>query len=314
MPSKTLLAFGAAFIVLVSGSALAQERPGPIKLIPHKVAPSVYWVEGGASNSGFIVGSTGVVVIDAQMSPAAARIAIAEIAKITPKPVNAVIITHSDPDHVGGLPAYPSGTAIIEQENSRAAILASAADPAAPPMLAALYHNLAANFPATKLVGESEKVTIAGVQMELIYVAPGHSAGDLIIYVPAQKVVFAGDVLTTNTGQFPIIHVGGSSLGWMEAMRKILSLKVNAIISGHGAQETRAQIAARLHDVVERRAAIKTMVLQGKTLAEINQALPEKLVNQMFPSFNQTTFNELQKGYPGDAKGPWVNIVRRPQP
>lgn len=314
MPLKTLLALGATVIALVTGPALAQERLGPLKLTPHKVAPSVYWVEGGASNSGFILGSTGVVIIDAQTSPDAARLALAEIAKITPKPVSAVIITHSDPDHVGGLPAYPSGTAIIEQENSRTAILASAADPAAPPMLAALYHNLAANFPATKLVGESEKVTIAGLQMELIYVAPGHSAGDLIIYLPAQKVVFAGDILTTNTGQFPIIHVGGSSLGWIEAMRKILSLKANAIISGHGAQETRAQITARLHDVVERRAAIKSMVLQGKTLAEINQALPETRVNKMFPSFNETTFNELQKGYPGVAVGPWVNLVHKPQP
>jgi glyoxylase-like metal-dependent hydrolase (beta-lactamase superfamily II) len=314
MASKTLLAIGAALIALVAGPALAQQPPGPIKLIPHMVAPNVYWVEGGASNSGFVVGTTGVVAIDAQMNPDAARLALAEIARITPKPVNAIIITHSDPDHVGGLPAYAAGTAIIEQENSRAAILASAADPAAPPMLSALYHNLAANFPATKLVGESETITIDGVRMELIYVAPGHSAGDLIIFLPDQKVVFAGDVLTTNTGTFPIIHVGGSSIGWMESMRKILSLKAHAIISGHGAQVTRAQIATRLHDAEVRRAAIKAMVMQGKTLAEINQALPEMLVNPMFPSFNQTSFNELQKGYPGEAKGPWVNIVRKPQP
>ncbi len=313
MRSKTLLALGAAFIAIVTGPLLAQERPGPTKLVPHKIAANVYWVEGGRSNTGFIVGTSGVVVIDAQTSDEAAHVAVAEIARITPKPVTTVIITHGDPDHVGGLPGYPAGTKVIEQENTRAAIIASANDPAGPPIYTALYRNLATNFAPTTLVGESEKVTIDGVRVELIYVAPGHSSGDLIIYLPDQKVVFAGDVVTTNTGQFPIIHIGGSSLGWMASMRRILALNARTIVSGHGAVETRAQIAARLHDAEQRRAAIKLMVMQGKTLDEINQALPERLVNPMFPSFNQTTFNELQKGYPGEAKGPWVNLVHKPQ-
>ena len=92
MRSKTLLALGAAFIAIVTGPLLAQERPGPTKLVPHKIAANVYWVEGGRSNTGFIVGASGVVVIDAQTSDEAAHVAVAEIAKITPKPVKTVIM------------------------------------------------------------------------------------------------------------------------------------------------------------------------------------------------------------------------------
>ena len=312
MPLKTLGLIGAAVLALGSGLALAQERPGPIALTTHKVAPNVYWVEGGASNTGFVIGTTGVVAIDAQRSEDGTRAEMAAIAKITPKLVDTVIVTHGDPDHVGGLPAFPVGTAIIAQENTRAVILASAADINGPPPAVAMYQKLAASYLPSRLIGATQKTTIDGVRMELIYVAPGHSAGDLIIFLPNHQVVFAGDIVTTNTGQFPIIHIGGSSLGWIAAVRTILSLKADTIISGHGALESRAQLQTRLHAVEARRAAIQAMVLQGKSLAEVNQALPEAVALQMFPSFNQTTYNELTKGYPGEAKGPWVNLVHKP--
>ena len=50
-----------------------------------QLKPNVYWVEGGAgANTGFVVGATGVVVIDAKQSQASAKDMLAEIAKITP--------------------------------------------------------------------------------------------------------------------------------------------------------------------------------------------------------------------------------------
>ena len=314
LSSKALFAVGAAVLALSGMPAMAQDHPMPARLTLHKIASDVYWVEGGAANTGLVVGTTGVVAVDAEIAVPVAKMELIEVAKVTPKSVDTVIITHSDPDHVGGLPGFAPGTAIIEQENTRAAIIASATDPTAPPFLAGLYRNLATNFPATRLIGETEKVVIDGVRMELIYVAPGHSAGDLIVYLPDQKVVFAGDVVLTNEGRFPVIHIGGSSLGWIAAMRTILALKADVIVPGHGLPESRQQLADRLHETETRRATIEAMVLQGKTLDQINQALPETGVNPMFPGFNQTTYNELQKGYPGEARGPWYNLVHKPQP
>src|SRR5437016_8562730 len=70
-------------------------------------------------NSTVIVGRTSVVVVDAKQTEAGAKDLLAEIAKITPKPVNTVILTHSDGDHVNGLVAYPAGITIISHENNK---------------------------------------------------------------------------------------------------------------------------------------------------------------------------------------------------
>ncbi|WP_206244660.1 MBL fold metallo-hydrolase [Novosphingobium terrae] len=307
------LATGIALLAMVTGfEAQAQQRPGPLTLTPHKIASGVYWVEGGTSNTGFAVGTTGVVAIDAQQTAEAVQAVQAEIAKITPRRVDTLIITHSDPDHVGGIPSYPPATQIIEQENTRATILATAADTSGAPPMVALYKQLAKAPNPTRLVADSEHATIDGLRVELIHVAPGHSAGDLIIYLPDQKVVFAGDVVTTNTGQFPVIHLGGSSLGWIAAMKAILALDARVIVPGHGAVESREQLTARLKAAEQRRDAVKAMIAQGKSLDEIKQALPETGGNPMFPGFDETTYNELTKGYPGTAVAPWHNIIHRP--
>ena len=82
-----------------------------------------------------MVGDKGVVVFDAQKTTEAAQQQLAEIAKITSKPVNVVVVSHSDPDHIGGLPGYAAGIEIIAQENTTAVVKASAADPRGDPSM-----------------------------------------------------------------------------------------------------------------------------------------------------------------------------------
>jgi glyoxylase-like metal-dependent hydrolase (beta-lactamase superfamily II) len=123
-----------ALALSLSVPAFAQPAPKPASLSAHRLADGVYWVEGGVSNSGFVVGDKGVVVFVAQKNPQDAAKELAEIANVTAKPVNVLVISHSDPDHVGGIPAFPAGTDVITQENTRSTIQAAAADPNAPPI------------------------------------------------------------------------------------------------------------------------------------------------------------------------------------
>ena len=146
--------------------------------------------------------------------------------------------------------------------------------------------------------------------MRIIYVAPAHTNSDIFVYLPQQRIVYGGDILTNQGDPFPVIHIGGSSAGWIEAMKTILSLNADLFVCGHGPMLTRAQLTERLHAVEERRARIEAMVYAGKSADEVEQALPEPGANAMFPDFNRTVYAEISKGFPPSVP-PWDNLTHR---
>src|ERR1035438_4934368 len=167
--------------------ALAQGRGAGQPAAPfmaHQLKPNVYWIEGGGGNSGVIIGDKGVIVIDAKTTAAGGKELLENIAKITPKPVTTVILTHSDGDHVNGLAAFPAGVKVIAQENNKkeqeAALAAGGRG--APP---------ADHLPSQVISKDKETLKIEGVKFEFHHWAPAHTSGDLIIYLPGEKIVFA---------------------------------------------------------------------------------------------------------------------------
>jgi glyoxylase-like metal-dependent hydrolase (beta-lactamase superfamily II) len=66
-----------------------------------------------------------VIVIDAKTTADSAKQMLAEIAKITPKPVTHVILTHSDGNHVNGLASFPTGITIIAHEGNKKEVRAA---------------------------------------------------------------------------------------------------------------------------------------------------------------------------------------------
>lgn len=296
-------------LALAATAAAAQQPPPPVALTVHALHGGAYWVEGGRANTGFIVGKTGVIVFDAQMTPDGVAKELAAIAAVTPLPVDQIVVSHPDPDHVAGLPYYPAGTPITLHENAKSEIVASAADPKGIAFGGAAYRKLV-DLPY-RTIGASESVTLDGVALRLIYVAPAHTSGDLIVYLPAARIVYGGDVLLTNTGRYPVIHYGGSSAGWITTMKAILALDADTYVPGHGPIVAKATLTAMVRDVEERRAAIKAMVAAGRTMAEVEAALPEPGANPMFLNFTQMVYKELTEGYP-PASPPWTNLVHKP--
>jgi cyclase len=269
-----------------AATSSAQTQPQPISVKP--LTGGVYFVQGGAgSNSGFIVGKTGVIVVDAKMTADSAKEMLAAIAKVTPKPVTTVILTHSDADHVNGLAGFPTGLTIIAQENCKKEMEASLNKPGMP---------APKDYMPTKTVDKKEATTIDGVRLEMLHWAPAHTSGDLVVYLPGQKIVFTGDIVAAQM-PYPLIHLekNGSSEGWIESMKGILALNAVTFVPGHGDLQTKDDLEKRLASAEERRAKIQELVKQGKSLDEIKQELGEAAAgsNQRFASFTEVVYKEL---------------------
>jgi cyclase len=253
--------------------ARAQQAPqGPPPLTMKMLKPDVWAGLGGAGgNSTIIIGKTSVIVVDAKQTEAGAKDLLAEIAKITPKPVATAIITHSDGDHVNGLVAFPVGIKIIAHERNKkeqeAALAAGGRG--APP---------ADRLPNQVVTKNKETMTIDGVKLELYHFAPAHTSGDLVVYLPAQKIVSTGDIVVTNRADDnPNIHFekNGSTEGWLANVKGMIALDADTYITGHGDLLTKADLQRKLAATTERRNKIVAMVKEGKTLEEIKAALPD---------------------------------------
>jgi cyclase len=287
------------FAAIVSLSALAAaalaQGPAPAPLVVHQLKPNVYWIEGGGGNSGVIIGEKGVIVVDAKTSAAAGKELLDDIGKITPKPVTTVILTHSDSDHVNGLASFPAAITIIAHENNKkeqdAALAAGGRG--APP---------AGHLPTQVVSKNKEDLKIDGVKVEVLHWAPAHTSGDLVVFLPAEKIVFTGDIITTQPDALIHLEKNGSSEGWVTTAKGTAALNAEQFVPGHGDVENKAAVQKKATDVAAKRAKIKELVAQGKSLDEIKMAVGDPPPAQGkggrgpgFASFTDVVYQELTK-------------------
>ena len=255
-------------------------------LVVSKLKDNVYFARGGpdnnAPNMSFVVGRTGVVIIDNKNSVNLEKAVLAEIAKVTPNPVIADVVLHSE--HQSGLAALPAGVQIIAYEKTKRRMEASTERDKVPP----------AYFP-TRTVGDDETITLDGIRIRLLHLAPSVTDNDTIAYLPDQKVAFASTVLVMN---FPlastVIHrdLGGSVRGWIENAKGLLALDADAYVTDHGGVLTKADVRTKLAFVEEKWNNVKAMVAAGKSLDEINAAIPS--VGDRKPTTVEDMYADLQ--------------------
>lgn len=215
-------------------------------MVAQQVSPSAWYVEGVSalgtsanqnfiSNAAFVVTPAGVVVIDALGSPALATRLIAEIRKVTAQPITNVIVTHYHADHIYGLQTFKAQGARIIAHRAALAYLNSET---ARLRLEASRQELGPWIDAeTRLIeadewldGEKELV-VGGVRLQIVPVGPSHTPEDLAIYLPSEKVLFAGDIVFRSR----IPYVGqADSRHWIIALDNLLKFETNVIVPGHG--------------------------------------------------------------------------------
>ncbi|MDP2947964.1 MAG: MBL fold metallo-hydrolase [Chloroflexota bacterium] len=212
------------------------------------------YVQGGGgtgiSNAGLIVGEEGLLVIDSLFLPPMTQAFLAEIRKVSRKPVRHLVITHHHVDHTlgnqyfvgrqGGRPSAP--TQVISHENCRQEMIRVGL-----PLerLAALMPAFADQFRQTKLVLPDltyrGQLTIHFEErvVELLYLGAAHTIGDTLVYLPQDKLLFAGDIAFHYVT--PLAFEGHVS-AWIDAVRDIEGLEVETIVPGHGPVGGKAEL------------------------------------------------------------------------
>jgi glyoxylase-like metal-dependent hydrolase (beta-lactamase superfamily II) len=280
-----------AAICMMTSAALAQRPADPLSVT--KLKDNVYYAAGGGGNSGIIIGSNGVIVVDAKTTEQGARQLLAEIAKLTPKPVTHVIETHSDGDHANGVQWFPEGITIIAHENNKreqeAALKAGARTPPADRLPT---HLVRGDSPK----GVKETLTLQGIKFELLHWVPAHTSGDLVVFLPDQVIVFTGDIVVTNRPD-PIIHLekNGSSAGWVTTAEGIAALDAQQFVPGHGDVLTKAELQTKVQQTRDKREKIAAMLKEGKTLEEIKAAFPDSPAGGRFPGLPEIVSQEAKK-------------------
>jgi cyclase len=235
-------------------------RQGSEPVTAKHVRGNLYQVGGGIGNAFFYVGQDEVLVIDAKMSADSAAQVLAEIKKVTDKPVRRVILTHSDPDHVNGLTAYPPRITIISHANARQDIVKANA-------------TASAKLPAPNETFSKDLTLYVGdTEVQLHYYGPAHTNGDIVIYIPSEKAAIAGDLVFV--GRDPLIHANkhGSSFGLVSVLKALLELDADIFLSGHADGVDKKAVEAMIAQIEQKQAKVKSLVQEGKTLAEVKEA------------------------------------------
>ena len=229
---------------LLGAMLLPAAQAQPVQ--PEQVAPGVWMVQGVSalgssanrnfiSNAAFVVTPGGVVVIDALGAPVLAQELVAAIRRITPAPISHVVVTHYHADHVYGLQVFKElGAEIIAHRDGRAYLQSETAAlrlQASREEMAPWVDEKTRLVPADRWIAEPTRFTVGGVEFLLQPAGPAHTAEDLVVFLPRQRVLIAGDLVFR--GRIPFVGQADSGR-WIEGLDRLIGFDATLIVPGHG--------------------------------------------------------------------------------
>lgn len=200
----------------------------------------------GKSNSG-LINRGGGLVVDTFWDLPHTRQMIEQYSRVWSNPAERVVNTHRNGDHCWGNQLF-AGAEIIahrqcasmfdtEKPEAMQALRNAGGDDTNPMMKAFAKALSEFDFsgieltPPTRLMDDRLELELDGVKVNLIHVGPAHTAGDVLVHLPEQGIVFTGDVLFRLCTP---IGWEGTYDQWIAALDQIIELAPNVVVPGHG--------------------------------------------------------------------------------
>lgn len=278
------------------------------------------WVgfgEGG--NTLVLMGKSGAALVDCKNAPFGA--ALRREAEALGAPVRLVINTHHHADHTGGnhvftpikdLPIVAhekckpriagNMSRYIAQAKEAVVTLSENKSPAAAKVRdeARAYHDRMADLKAEEFepkttVGEHMEMEIGGQQLILRHFGPGHTDNDLVVYIPKQNLVHAGDLLFHRNHPFLDQAGGGSVQGWIDAVKQVIELcdEKTRVIPGHGEVTDMTGLKGQIDYWMTTRDAVQKAIAEGKSRQEVMRLQLEQFKDYGKPEVRSMTLGAV---------------------
>ena len=254
-----------------------------------KVQGNVYMIVGPGGNTAVQIGDSGALVVDTQYEEVSDKI-VAEIRKLTSKPIRYVVNTSADMDHTDGnakisragapviggnlgAVALDNGATIVAHENVLRAMSEGAEGKA---------DTNADKLPTTTFFQGQKEIFFNEEPVIVMFEPAAHTNGDSMVFFRRSDVIATGDIF--NMDSYPVINVdkGGSINGVIKALNVVLDITIpkheqeggTYVIPGHGRLTDEHDVLEYRDMVTIIRDRVQNLIKQGKTLAQVKEAKP----------------------------------------
>ncbi len=249
-----------------------------------ELGPGLYgYTAEGDPNSGVVIGDESVLVVDAQATPAMAQDVIARIRTVTDKPVTHVLLTHYHAVRVLGAAGY-EGAEIIASDVTRDMIVERGQQD---------MDSEIGRFPRLFRGKEGipgltwphvtfhQRMTLwmGKREVQIIHIGRSHTAGDTVVWLPPERVLFAGD--TVEFGATP--YCGDAHFAdWPGTLDNIRALRPERLVPGRGrslldANEVEEGLAGTASFTADLFAIARQAVADGRDLRDTYQQAMEAM-------------------------------------
>ncbi|MEU7190960.1 MBL fold metallo-hydrolase [Streptomyces sp. NPDC045470] len=182
----------------------------------------------GLNNSGVVATDEGVLLVDTCFTERRTARLREETARVSDAPVRYVVNTHHHGDHTFGNHQFPEA-AVIGHPYCREKIISEGL--AVVPYFDTVEWGDISVRPPTVLCEDRLTLSLGGLTAEVVPVAPAHTLGDVVVWLPGPRVLFVGDIIFN--GCTPVI-TDGSLSGIRTALQTLRALRPEVVVPGHG--------------------------------------------------------------------------------
>lgn len=203
----------------------------------------------GDPNTGVIIGDESVLIVDTLATPVMAARLIAEIRRLTDKPIKYVVLSHYHAVRVLGASAYRREglQEIIASQGTYEMIVERGAQDMQSeyerfPRLFQDFESIPGLTWPTLVFQGATTLWMGGLEVQVVHPGAGHTRGDTVVWVPAEKVLFSGDLVECDAA----CYTGDAQLAdWPTTLAALRQFGAEKLLPGRGPALTSLAEVAR---------------------------------------------------------------------